>query len=272
MNHKHIRALALLTAVLCLLPACGKKGEEDEPVSSLPAEYTMGDNVVLALSTEEDVSLKEGHIAFFTYGGLANAGSTAESYVGQMTSREEGAGFSVVDEEFVRTSDRPDFTAAGGEILLAKNLEPPEEEENSEDSEEETVPPPDMVLTLRVAWAESDCVVTLQEREGRVTSPPPAPAQSQASAMDTQEAIDYFRSFEPAELGLPGSSMDTYNIYIQDGVVLVDSMPCFRMNVYGTDNPGQTNEYAGSYLMTADGLYLYRLNPIADTIETIKKP
>lgn len=274
MDRKKVRALALLTAAFCLLTACGKGDDEGEdPGNGLPETYAVGgEEVVLALSAEGNVGLKEGHITLYTYEGLTDAGAAAEAYVARLMTRDEGAGFSAVDEEFVRTEDRPDFTLPEGEILLAKNWEPPVEEDSKKSDEEEDTEPVDMVLTVRVSWTEGSCIVALREMEGKVTSPPPDPStQTQATpSISGDEAMDRLRSFTPADLGLEGTSMESFNIYLLDGSVLVDNKPCFRMNVYSTGRG--TNEFAGCFLMTSDGLGLYRLDPVSDTIVKVDMP
>lgn len=268
MNRKQILAFIGLAALLCVLPGCGKE-EEGDVASNLPTEYTVGESTVLALSTGDEVNLEERRVVSYTYDGLIDAGTTVAGYVSQVTAKEEGAGFSVVDEELVRT-DKPDFTTVEGEVLLAKDIEMEEEEEPAEGEEAEPVQP--RVICLHITWKEGSCTVETEERNGKVTSPPPPATQPSAPAMSTLDALDFFKQIPPSELGLSGTTMEKYNIYVQEGTVVVDKRPCIQLNVYSIDNDEQTNEFAGSYLMTADGLYLYRLDPVSDTVETIRTP
>lgn len=267
--------------------------EPDPPV--LPSELPVGDNKVPGMVLGSDEYQAQAVLAktiTYTYTDLADAGKVAETYVGQLQSAEDR--FSIVDEEFVRQKDEPDFTAEEGMVLMARNLpkpeptaapssEPtptPEGEEGSAAPDESATPSeapsaeptepaepveetPDLVLTVRITWSPGQCVVTADEEEGRVTSPPTAaPARhpvTQRSAMQILEGMS------PAELGLPGDSMEAYEIIPMDGTELVDDMTAIRMHVYGSSSSG-ANDFLGSYLMTIDGDHLYRVDPITDEI------
>lgn len=267
--------------------------EPDPPV--LPSELPVGDNTVPGMVLGSDEYQAQAVLAktiTYTYTDLADAGKVAETYVGQLQSAEDR--FSIVDEEFVRQKDEPDFTAEEGMVLMARNLpkpeptaapssEPtptPEGEEDSAAPDESATPSeapsaeptepaepveeaPDLVLTVRITWSPGQCVVTADEEEGRVTSPPTAaPARhpvTQRSAMQILEGMS------PAELGLPGDSMEAYEIIPMDGTELVDDMTAIRMHVYGSSSSG-ANDFLGSYLMTIDGDHLYRVDPITDEI------
>ena len=60
----------------------------------------------------------------------------------------------------------------------------------------------------------------------------------------------------PALLGLSGASMEEYEVYAEEGLVLVDSSPCLQLNVYSST----PRQYRGCYLMTVDGAHLYQLD------------
>ena len=183
MEHKQLRRAVLVAVCLCLLAGCGKKDKEETPeeTSNLLAEYPVGEQTVAALTTEES-GVTMDSVVTYTYSGLSSAGTTAQDYAGQLRGSESG--FSIVDEEYVKT-DAPDFTQPEGEVLLAKNLEQLLADlkghngggEDKEGEGEASAPPAeDMVLYVRVSWSEGTCVVSADEAPGKVTAPPPPPA------------------------------------------------------------------------------------------------
>ena len=274
--------------------------EPDPPV--LPTELPVGENVVPGMVLGSDEYQAQAVLAktiTYTYTDLADAGKVAETYVGQLRSAETP--FSIVDEEFVRT-DAPDFTAAEGMVLLARNLPLPEPEvqeseapaesepvesgdpeqseepaqsENPEESAQpsqapEVEEPVRMVLTVRITWSEGQCVVTADEEEGMVTSPPREPNSGGSGSLSVRGAQARLEAMTPAELGLSGESMEEYNVYPIDGVEMVDGVACITLYVY-SDGGGQGgNEFMGSYLMSIDGAHLYQVNPVTDEIKVLK--
>ena len=269
----------------------GRGGGEDGDTSQeevvdfrekLPQEYVLDGNTVPGLMPadgEEEVRARLAKTITYTYDRLKHPGSVASDYVKDLSS----SGFTVVDEEFVRTEDRPDYTAAEGVVLLAKNKVKAEQEqepaagqtENTEgegdqsQEEEEDLTP--KVITVALSWAADACVVTVDEAEGKVTYPPKATGGGPMSTMTISEVEDYVNRLSPQVLGREGDSMERYNVYAQDGTVFVNNQPCIRVNVYDSDNPQQANAIAGSYLMTSDGLHLYRLDEQTKTVQELKQ-
>ena len=283
---------AAVIVFLFVLPKL--RGEDPDVIESvepsppvLPTELPVGDNTVPGMVLGSDEYLAQAVLAktiTYTYTDLTDAGKVAETYVGQLKTAETK--FSLVDEEFVRLKDEPDFTAAEGMVLMARNLpkpepeatpepEPtPEEDEEGKESgapEESAAPseepspeptasaepveePPDMVLTVRITWSPGKCVVTADEEEGRVTSPPSSrPAQHPVTQRGAAQVL---KRLDPAMLGLPGQSMEGYEVIPMDGTELVDGLTAIRMHVYSDDNASGTNDFMGSYLMTIDGDHL----------------
>ena len=70
------------------------------------------------------------------------------------------------------------------------------------------------------------------------------------SAMTTAETEEYLRRFTPASLGLSGESMDDYEIYAADNVVLVDGYTCAELSVYSKDASAGTNDIEGWFLLS----------------------
>ncbi len=298
-------AVIVAAAVIVFLFVLPKlRGEDPDVIESvepsppvLPTELPVGDNTVPGMVLGSDEYLAQAVLAktiTYTYTDLSDAGKVAETYVGQLKTAETK--FSLVDEEFVRLKDEPDFTAAEGMVLMARNLpkpepettpepEPtPEEDEEGKESgapEESAAPseepspeptasaepveePPDIVLTVRITWSPGKCVVTADEEEGRVTSPPSSrPAQHPVTQRGAAQVL---KRLDPAMLGLPGQSMEGYEVIPMDGTELVDGLTAIRMHVYSDDNASGTNDFMGSYLMTIDGDHLYRVDPNTDAI------
>lgn len=298
---------AAVIVFLFVLPKL-RGGEDPDVIESvepsppvLPTELPVGDNTVPGMVLGSDEYLAQAVLAktiTYTYTDLTDAGKVAETYVGQLKTAETK--FSLVDEEFVRLKDEPDFTAAEGMVLMARNLpkpepeatpepEPtPEEDEEGKESgapEESAAPseepspeptasaepveePPDMVLTVRITWSPGKCVVTADEEEGRVTSPPSSrPAQHPVTQ---RGAAQILKRLDPALLGLPGQSMEGYEVIPMDGTEMVDGLTAIRMHVYSNDNASGTNDFMGSYLMTLDGDHLYRVDPNTDEVMEVE--
>lgn len=289
--------VAALAAVVLLVVLPRFRGEEEvdpEPTPTvepeppeLPAELLVGENSVVGMVLDSDESGAEAVLAktiTYSYINLNDAGKAAETYVNQLTHAETP--FSMVDEEFVRTTDKPNYEAEEGSVIMARNLPvpetpvesaPPEEDEDPDASEEsdsaaEPEPTPEpvrMVLTVRIRWSEGKCVVTADEEEGTVTSPPPSsvPSSESVTMRGAQERLE---GMTPEELGLPGESMDEYEVISMDGVAMVDGIACIRVHVYTEETGVQGSEFMGSYLMTIDGQHLYRVDPVTDEVQILK--
>ena len=294
-----VAAVAAALVFFVIMPRLGNQDPDPEVTEEpkppeLPEELKVGEESVPGMALEADESGALAVLAktiTYTYTNLNNAGKAAETYVGQLKGADPA--FSVVDEEFVRVKDAPDFTTAEGMVLLARNLpkpepegeetpapteEPKEGESAAPDSSAEpsqspppssSVPPvdeaPDMVLTVRITWsnAEGQCVVTADEAEGKVTSPL-SEQQSGGQSVGIRQAENQIRSMTPAELGLPGTSMADYEIFPQDVLETVDDTAYIRLNIYESVAP---YTFVGSYLMGVDGEHLYRVD--ADTGELV---
>lgn len=289
--------LAVVAAVVVFVLLPGKDDDPDAVVSeepvppSLPPEYMVGDLSIAGMTLGADESAAKAVPAktvVYTYVDLEDAGKAAQTYVEQLQGADPR--FYVVDEEFVRT-EKPDFTAQEGMVLMARNIpvEKPEssaEPEASPEGEEspgaesaqpsptpEPSPTPDpdeeprYVLTVRMEWSKGQCVVTADEAEGRVTSAPQGPGGVMGSTMGQYDAKDYLKSLEPKVLGLSGESMDAYEVFIMDGVVRVNDLPCTKLNVYD-----ENDVFAGCYMVSVDGQHLYQLNPMTGNVIELKMP
>ena len=297
-------AVAAVLIVFFVLPTFQSKDpavvESEEPKPpELPEELKVGEESVPGMTLEADESGAQAVLAktiTYTYTNLNDAGAAAETYVGQLRSADPS--FSMVDEDFVRTQDTPDYTAAEGMVLMARNLPKPEPEvtetpaptEGTEDDEsappeesgavqtetpvpEESAVPvdetPDMVLTVRITWSEGQCVVTADEEEGKVTSPPAASVPGSGVSIGNREAQDQLMSMSPAELGLEGTSMSQYEVFSQGSIEMVNWVSCVRVNVYNGSDAATPYMFVGSYLMSIDGAHLYRLDPATSELQEL---
>ena len=89
-------------------------------------------------------------------------------------------------------------------------------------------------------------------------------------SMTTSESIDYFRSLPPEALGLPGESMDDYDIFASEHLIMVDDVPCKEFHVYSVSGRAGTNDVQGLYLLTQRGARkIYKLDEATDTVTEI---
>ena len=171
----------------------------------------------------------------YRYEGLKNPSGLIAGYTAVMTC--EDAGFSVVDETLLRI-DSPEEFAAGGSIQLARNE--PKGEDGTGGG----------VSSLLLSWEGTSCSVLLDTPEGRVHDPKPeTPAPSAP-----RRGLSDLEAIHPSKLGLPGESMEAYEMIPQEGSVRIAGSICVRVNIYG-----EGNQFAGSYFLSTDGK-LYKLD------------
>ncbi len=198
--------------------AAGEGGEEEQAEES-------------ADEAEEEVPAK----TLYRYEGLKDPVGLVSGYTAAMTC--EDAGFSVVDETLLRI-DPPEEFPARGSVQLARNV--PKAEDGTGGG----------VNSLLLSWEGTSCSVLLDTPEGRVHDPKP---ETPASAAPRKGLSD-LKSIHPSKLGLPGESMDAYELIPQEGSVRIAGSICVRVNIYG-----EGNQFAGSYFLSNDGK-LYKLD------------
>ncbi len=232
-KQKAIACLLILTA--CMLTGC-KSGDDQANVEV--GSYQIGTESVAAMEQEKGSQLATEE-AVYTYTELEDAGSSAKAYAESMTSEENG--FKVVDEKYAE-AQMPDFSAPEGTVYLSKDTESDETK----------------ILVLKVEWSEGQCVVTTDMAD--------KPVETELEGLTHTEAADFINRLSPKTLELDGQSMEEYNVYVADGLTLVNDNPCLRLEVQKNDNPEGTNEYQGTYFLSRDGLQLYKLDPENDTV------
>ena len=171
----------------------------------------------------------------YRYEGLKNPSGLIAGYTAVMTC--EDAGFSVVDETLLRI-DPPEEFAAQGSIQLARNE--PKGEDGTGGG----------VSSLLLSWEGTSCSVLLDTPEGRVHDPKPEASAPSAP----RRGLSDLEAIHPSKLGLPGESMEAYEMIPQEWSVRIAGSICVRVNIYG-----EGNQFAGSYFLSTDGK-LYKLD------------
>ena len=236
-------------ALLCiLLPGCSKGEKEKE----LPAEYAFGEEETLPALGADEKDEKGGLVCkvesdpdseeeSYVYTGLEAGNQTAQAYIEQMI---EEHGCVLVDEKGKR-QEEPDFTQESGQANLGR------------DAQDDAG-----MLLLRVMWSKDSCTVIPVLVEGA------AVAAEKPDNLTVEEAVDRILAMKPQQLGLPGSSMEEYQLYAQEGYAMVDDTGCFCINVYDLDSAG-SHRIKGSYLVRVDGTDIYRLDRYTNRVEPL---
>lgn len=245
-------AVCALCAALCLpLAACGDEAGAPEP----PAAYEIGGEHIPSLdeslgeegyeltAAEAPVEGAEPEAYQYTYAGLPSGGLAVGEYAALLTG--EDYGFEPVDGTG-GAAEAPDYTAEEGAVVLAR----PAEEEGR-------------ILRLSLAWTATGCTVELERPAGSVARP--------AQPMTNNDAVAFLKELSPTQLGLEGESMGPYLVYPVEGQVLVDGVPCLRLNVYLRDG-AQVNRIVGTYMLTGDRRHLYRLEPGGSGVAALALP
>lgn len=92
---------------------------------------------------------------------------------------------------------------------------------------------------------------------GLNSSPLPEEQKEELHMMTVEETIEYFKSLDPAALGLSAKDMSAYNIYPSDKAIPVDGMPCMKVTAYATTESGNSPE--ATFLVARDGTAIYSL-------------
>lgn len=227
----------------------GTEGTEDAE----SAEGTEGAQEAEGAEEAEEVTVTR-----YTYEGVSDPKGLMAAYAVLMT--QEDVGFSAIDAEMVRT-DLPDF-------------------EGKEATEDAPASPPvttvtlarngdidnEIVHSLLLEWDEDSCSVTVDTPSGRVRDPKPPASAPQAPGL----TVEGFKQLNPAVLGLEGSSMEEYNVLVQDGLIMVYGSPCVRISAYSVNQETGSNEIAGSYFLSADGQHVYRYDTESNSVEELE--
>ena len=223
-----------------------KDEEKDGAEEDLSAEDTSAPDASAGDSSsaegEETETTEELTTVLVTYHyqGLKEPMERLGVYCDLLT--DEDFGFVPIDENRMKTKMKP-VEGESGSLQLVREIGSGEEEA-TEDEEKQ-------MLSLTIGWNPEECYVTVARIDGGIVPPP------KREPLTLSQAVDYFYKQKPADLGLSGESMREYQVFALDGAVMVDGIPCLRMNVYSKDPNTHTNVIAGQYLMSGDGAQLY---------------
>ncbi len=235
LNEAHITALPVSGDEVLVYQEEVKPDPPAEPEKDEEKDASAGDGeeeqAEEPAAEAEEVPAK----TLYRYEGLKNPVGLVAAYTAVMTC--EDAGFSVVDETLLRI-DAPEEFAARGSVQLARNE--PKTEEGTGGG----------VSSLLLSWEGTGCSVLLDTPEGRVHDPKPETPAASAP----RRGLSDLESIHPSKLGLPGESMDAYELIPQEGSVRIAGSICVRVNIYG-----EGNQFAGSYFLSTDGK-LYKLD------------
>lgn len=242
-------AVVVAAAVVCVILFLRDGEKPEKKKTKLPSAYSVGQIEIPAMKSgkDETVSWTQDAEGIYTYTGFADTKAAAEAYAQQVL--DGGIGFTVVDDGFVEQETLPEFTGTEGKISLAR------------DSEESG-----RLYSVVVEWTQENCVIRVDIPEGEITQPK-EPVESTLG-----EKLTHFKALSPAALGLEGTSMEEYEVYAMNGTVLVDDHACLQISVYSKDNPHETNETCGIFLVTSDELHIYRLDKESGTITEVNLP
>lgn len=267
---------AAAAVVIFVLPRFGINllgfgGDGDTGDSSLAGDplpkkglesYTVGEDTVASL----DTFLEEGEgelIANRGPGKVRNEDDEVEekyTYIYEITAPAEvmnryldlmlgDEGFVLADETYLVNEERPELEDAEGALMLVRNS---------------VVEGHLFQLVIGWSQANDNLAVRVSAPEAALHYPEPEREPDVTSVSDHMEQI---RSMTPAQLGLPGDSMDEYTIFPVDGMVKVNKQDCRRFNLY---ERGTTGTIAGTYLLSVDGQHMYVLDPDTNKVSTIR--
>ena len=87
--------------------------------------------------------------------------------------------------------------------------------------------------------------------------------------MTLSEATSYMRYRIPSLLGVSTDEVKNYRIYVEDGKVLINGMPCLRFKICRENPQTGGNETRGDYYLSSDQRHIYRLNVETNEVEEV---
>ena len=242
-----MRNLKKLSCILLflLLYACGQKAP------ALPSEYTIAEDGLPSLQEALSISNDEYQFsesmdsgadsASYTYSKLESSNGITNDYISFLENEEDCF---VIDESGA-IQDNPNFSKTSGNVLVGK-------ESTSGNG----------VFVLDISWQEGSCTISPTIKNDIEIHNQSSYSDEEENSLTLDEMVDLFESFSPEELGLPGGSMSDYDIFPEEGFVLVDKNPCIKINFYQKS----THRYQATYLISSDGTHIYQLNRQSDKV------
>lgn len=247
------------------LPALGSVSEE---YADAKVETTFPDEDKEPELDEEGNEIASVDPIVYSYSGLEDSGQAVSDYVDLLTSSEYSFG---VVNSLGQMIDPPDFTAEKGLLVLSRgNLHTKK------------------MLRFTIEWEPNECTVSVYRVDAlpartdpnepiREISPTGEvitvenPNKPSSGGKAADDIVTTFENMTPAELGLPGESMDEYNVYYVDGQVLVNDEPCSRVRIYVTGYPEETNVFMGTFLMGSSSGRIYQHDTDTDEMTEIRR-
>ena len=231
MNRFHRILLPLICGVI-LLSGCGK--------DSLPEAYSIGEDSLPALTAlvtldpepQCTVLTTEDGATSYQYTELEEPTQAVAEYRTALETEYDCVALSAEGDPLPGDED----LAPEGELILSK--------ESSSGSG---------AFLLSLSWGVSACTATpsvdvASEEDNASTVTPPE------SSMTMQEVTTYFLSLSPAQLELSGESLEGCTAFCENGLVLLDGVPCVCVNLY------RSGVIQGSYLFDPTTQDIYRLD------------
>lgn len=195
-------------------------------------------------------------IALYDYTGVTPA--ALEQYLDALLAEDQG--FVMVDEDYNELEQRPVFAEAADDKDAEDDKD--DKKDDKEDKEAEPALAAGTILLAREASVEGRLfqvrLTWTAEGECNVEVSCPEAAFPEEPMMNSTGALDYIKGQRPSDLGLPGESMAQYNIYNQEGSVVLDGQIYRKFIVYELDEVTHTNAYVGEFLISGDGHTVYK--------------
>ena len=226
--------------------------EEEQPVVLETADPEKPDEGSDEKSDEESEEKPEEKPAesappvanAFHYEGLGNAATVASAYTTLLT--DPAVGFYPVDST-LQPAKQPEFDTDAGSVQLVM-------EAGEEDG---------FFYSFRVEWSEDVVTLIPEKVEGSLPDPP------QPVEMTLSEATSYIRYRIPSLLGVSADDAKNYRIYVEDGKVLINGMPCLSFKICRENPQTGGNENSGDYYLSSDQRHIYRLNVETNEVEEV---
>ena len=230
--------------------------EEEQPVVLETADPEKPDEGSDEKSDEESEEKPEEKTAesappvanAFHYEGLGNAATVASAYTTLLT--DPAVGFYPVDST-LQPAKLPEFDTDAGSVQLVMKAE---EDEENEDG---------FFYAFRVEWSKDVVTLIPEKVEGSLPDPP------QPVEMTLSEATSYMRYRIPSLLGVSADDAKNYRIYMEDGKVLINGMPCLSFKICRENPQTGGNENSGDYYLSSDQRHIYRLNVETNEVEEV---
>lgn len=220
--------------------------EEEQPVVLETAAQEKPDEKSDEEAEEKPEEPAEPKISVanaFHYEGLRSAATVASAYTTLLT--DSAVGFYPVDSA-LQPAKLPEFDTGAGSVQLVMEAE--------EDG---------FFYSFRVEWSEDGVTLIPEKVEGSLPEPP------QPVEMTLSEATSYMRYRIPSLLGVSTDDVQNYRIYVEDGKVLINGIPCLRFKICRENPQTGGNENSGDYYLSSDRRHIYRLDVETNAVEEV---